>query len=410
MGGWAKTVITGRARLGGIPMGVIVPEARTVEYTIPADPASPLSTEQVVKQAGGVWFPDSAYKTSQAIHDFNREGLPLIIFANWRGFSGGQRDMFDEVLKFGATIVDALVQYKQPVFVYLPPNATLRGGAWAVLDSTINPDKMEMYADPKSRGGILEAPGAVSIKYRTPQLLKKAKKLDPVLLELEGKIQAEQNTEALRELGRQVKERQELVLQSYVQVATHFADLHDTPGRMKAKGAIHGIVDWRRSRSFFYWRLRRKLAEFSLIQHIKKMSSHLSESHICKMLRVWYLRSFKERRPSSPESMSTWRHYAGGVIAGSPGRIATQQRTSNDPVVDEAKWSDDRKFLTWMSNSSAEIEREVSALRENHVVQEMLSLLNRDRRSMLTGIRRVMQNLDSVERENLAKEIRAFIN
>ena len=103
MAGWAKTVVTGRARLGGIPMGVIVPEARTVEYTIPADPASPLSREQVVKQAGGVWFPDSAYKTSQAIHDFNREGLPLIIFANWRGFSGGQRDMFDEVLKFGAT-------------------------------------------------------------------------------------------------------------------------------------------------------------------------------------------------------------------------------------------------------------------------------------------------------------------
>ena len=30
-----------------------------------------------------------------------------------------------------------------------------------------------MYADPKSRGGILEAPGAVSIKYRTPQLLQK---------------------------------------------------------------------------------------------------------------------------------------------------------------------------------------------------------------------------------------------
>jgi Carboxyl transferase domain len=34
----------------------------------------------------------------QAIRDLNCEGLPLIIFANWRGFSGGQRDMFDEVL------------------------------------------------------------------------------------------------------------------------------------------------------------------------------------------------------------------------------------------------------------------------------------------------------------------------
>ncbi len=42
----------------------------------------------------------------QSIRDFNGEGLPLFIFANWRGFSGGQRDMFDQVLKFGAYIVD----------------------------------------------------------------------------------------------------------------------------------------------------------------------------------------------------------------------------------------------------------------------------------------------------------------
>ena len=39
--------------------------------------------------------------------------LPLLIFANWRGFSGGTRDMYGEVLKFGAQIVDALVDYKQ---------------------------------------------------------------------------------------------------------------------------------------------------------------------------------------------------------------------------------------------------------------------------------------------------------
>ena len=50
-------------------------------------------------EAGQVWYPNSAFKTAQAIFDFNREELPLIIFANWRGFSGGQQDMFDEVLK-----------------------------------------------------------------------------------------------------------------------------------------------------------------------------------------------------------------------------------------------------------------------------------------------------------------------
>lgn len=38
-----------------------------------------------------MWFPDSAYKTAQVIRDFNRERLPLMIFANWRGFSGGMK-------------------------------------------------------------------------------------------------------------------------------------------------------------------------------------------------------------------------------------------------------------------------------------------------------------------------------
>lgn len=38
-----------------------------------------------------MWFPDSAFKTAQAIKDLNREGLPLIVFANWRGFSGGMK-------------------------------------------------------------------------------------------------------------------------------------------------------------------------------------------------------------------------------------------------------------------------------------------------------------------------------
>ena len=47
-------------------------------------------------------------------------------------------DMYDEILKFGSLIVDSLRGYQQPVFVYLPPHATLRGGAWVVVDSTIN--------------------------------------------------------------------------------------------------------------------------------------------------------------------------------------------------------------------------------------------------------------------------------
>lgn len=44
---WAQTVVCGRARLGGIPVGVISVETRTVEVVLPADPAN-LSSEAKV--------------------------------------------------------------------------------------------------------------------------------------------------------------------------------------------------------------------------------------------------------------------------------------------------------------------------------------------------------------------------
>lgn len=59
--------------------------------------------------------------------------------------------MYEQVVKFGAYIVDALREYNQPILVYLPPYSELRGGAWVVIDSTINERHMEMYADPLSR-------------------------------------------------------------------------------------------------------------------------------------------------------------------------------------------------------------------------------------------------------------------
>lgn len=139
LGGWARTVVVGRARLGGIPVGVIAVETRSVENITPADPANPDSIEQVTNEAGGVWYPNSAYKTAQAIRDFNNgEQLPLMILANWRGFSGGQRDMYNEVLKYGSYIVDALVKYEQPIFVYIPPFGELRGGSWVSLSNSSN--------------------------------------------------------------------------------------------------------------------------------------------------------------------------------------------------------------------------------------------------------------------------------
>ena len=46
----------------------------------------------------------------------------------------------------------SLREYRKPVFVYIPPGGELRGGAWVVVDPTINLEKMEMYADVQARG------------------------------------------------------------------------------------------------------------------------------------------------------------------------------------------------------------------------------------------------------------------
>uniref|UniRef100_T1GP39 Uncharacterized protein n=1 Tax=Megaselia scalaris TaxID=36166 RepID=T1GP39_MEGSC len=257
-----RKIITGRARLGGVPVGVIAVETRTVETEIPADPANVKSEERILQQAGQVWYPDSSYKTSEVIKDFNQEELPLIIFANWRGFSGGMKDMYDEILKFGSYIVDGLVAYKQPVLVYLPPNSELRGGAWAVLDSTINSRYMETYSDPEARGGVLEPEGTVEIKYKDKDLVLTIHRLDGQVVEMENKLKSGilSATEA-KELDGKMKKRVKDLLPTYRNVAIHIADTQDTPERMYAKGCITKIVPWRESRQFMYWRLRRLVSE-----------------------------------------------------------------------------------------------------------------------------------------------------
>ena len=53
----------------------------------------------------------------------------------------------------GSLIVDNLRTYGQPVMVYLPPGCELRGGAWVVIDSQINADMVEMYADNSAQVG-----------------------------------------------------------------------------------------------------------------------------------------------------------------------------------------------------------------------------------------------------------------
>lgn len=374
LSGWARTVVVGRARLGGIPVGVVAVETRIVENIIPADPANADSTEQVLMEAGGVWYPNSAFKTAQAINDFNKgEQLPLMIFANWRGFSGGQRDMYNEVLKYGAQIVDALSNYKQPVFVYLIPNGELRGGAWVVIDPTINQDMMEMYADVNARGGVLEPEGIVEIKYRKPQLLATMERLDEQYASLKRQLEdANKTSEEKAEIKKALEAREQELLPVYQQIALQFADLHDRTGRMQAKGVIRRALDWRYSRKYFYWRLRRRLAEeYAIRAIVKATQGRVARETMCGLLRQWFV-------------------------------------ADNDVPAEttETVWQEqDQMVAEWFDKRSALIQQRITRIKSDAVKEQVLQLGNEDKDAVIDGFSKLLESMSVEERKEALRKL-----
>ncbi len=61
------------------------------------------------------------------------------------------------------------------------------------------------------------------------------------------------------DIQRAIKAREALLVPVFTQIAHSFADLHDTPGRMLAKGCIDRVVPWRTARRELFLRLRRRL-------------------------------------------------------------------------------------------------------------------------------------------------------
>lgn len=361
LGGWAKSVIVGRARLGGIPMGVIATENRTVEAIKPADPADVKAIESVKQEAGGVWFPNSAYKTAQAINDFRTEDLPLIVFANWRGFSGGQRDMFDEVLKYGSLIVDAFVSYEQPVFVFIPPFAEIRGGAWVVLDASINASVMEMYATKgTARGNVLEANGAASVKYREKDLVQTMRRVDEKLIELYSDMKSSNDAEQTERIQNDIKKREKSLLPVYEQIAVQFCELHDTPGRMKAVGVIEREVEWEDARSFFLLRLRRKLAEFDLRKKI------INAGNVGRR---------------------------GCAITPLEASAKIQQWFTTSTLPSPEQWKDDNKVLAWMAQNNAELESKIAEISQQNVSEEVYSAMMSGGETAIIGTAGIIDGL-----------------
>ncbi|TXT13716.1 hypothetical protein VHUM_01083 [Vanrija humicola] len=358
MGGWAQTIVTGRGRINGIPVAVIAAETRTIERVDPADPANENSTESRVALAGTVWFPDSSRKTATAIEDANREGLPLIIFANFRGFSGGMSDMAQAILKEGAKIVDGLSSYKHPVIVYLVPNGELRGGAWVVLDPSINPEYMTMFVDNDSRGGVLEPEGIVEVKYRKPRIQATMARLDPEYASLKAAVEAAADPEAKALAQAKLESREKHLGPSYHSIATEFADLHDRAGRMKAKADCIPC-DWQNSRRALYWSLRRKLSEVRIIKKLQAANPNLD---------------YKERK-------------------------ALYQQLVPPEL------SSDSEIAGFLEKSGDAIDDFVATVRDEYCADNVVSWASTNQRGVLEGFQRILDSLAPGERAAFLAQI-----
>ncbi|CAI9116352.1 OLC1v1017472C1 [Oldenlandia corymbosa var. corymbosa] len=375
--GWARTVVTGRAKLGGIPVGIVAVETQTMMQVIPADPGQLDSHERVVPQAGQVWFPDSATKTAQALVDFNKEELPLFILANWRGFSGGQRDLFEGILQAGSNIVENLRTYDQPVFVYIPMMGELRGGAWVVVDSKINPEHIEMYAERTAKGNVLEPEGLIEIKFRSRELLECMGRLDQQLISLKAKLQEARSAgvhATIDSLQQQIKAREKQLLPVYTQIATKFAELHDTSFRMAAKGVVKKVVDWTDSRYFFYQRLRRRVVEDSLIKTIRDAAGdQLTYKSATDVLKKWFLDS----------------------------------KFSGDKL---DAWTDDEAFFSW-KDDFRNYEEKLQELRVQKVLLQLSKIgdSTMDLKALPQGLLGLLQKVEPSAREQLIDELRSLV-
>lgn len=149
---------------------------------------------------------------------------------------------------------------------------------------------MEMYADPNARGGVLEAEGIVSIKMRMKEQRLVMQRLDLVMNKLATELKSpDLIPDRKAEIEILMKKREEILAPMFHQVSVQFADLHDTPTRMKDKGVIRDIIPWTEARTTLFWRLRRRLLEADMKKKMTARKPLLKDGHAQEMLRRWFI-------------------------------------------------------------------------------------------------------------------------
>lgn len=175
---FAKEMICGTARIGGILVGVIA-NSRGMSKGRPGEPP----------RFGGIVYTESAEKTAYFIENCDRHDTPLLFVQDVSGFMVGAEAEHSGIIRAGARFVEAMATAKVPKIV-LTVNHASGAGYYAMAGQGFDPDFI--FSFPTGRMGVMEGDSAVQAIFGTQleKLKKEGKEPDEKLLVEMDKVRA----------------------------------------------------------------------------------------------------------------------------------------------------------------------------------------------------------------------------
>jgi acetyl-CoA carboxylase carboxyltransferase component len=150
---FAKEMICGTARIGGILVGVIA-NSRGMSKGKPGTPP----------RFGGIVYTESAEKTAYFIENCNRHSTPLLFVQDVSGFMVGAEAEHSGIIRAGAHFVEAMATATVPKLV-LTVNHASGAGYYAMAGQGFDPDFI--FSLPTGRLGVMEGDSAAVAIYGT---------------------------------------------------------------------------------------------------------------------------------------------------------------------------------------------------------------------------------------------------
>lgn len=167
---FAKEMICGTGRIGGILIGVIA-NSRVMSKGRPGMPP----------RFGGIVYTESAEKTAYFIDNCNRHSTPLLFVQDVSGFMVGAEAEHSGIIRAGARFVEAMATATVPKIV-LTINHASGAGYYAMAGQGFDPDFI--FSLPTGRMGVMEGDSAVQAIFGTQldKLKKEGRSPDDALL------------------------------------------------------------------------------------------------------------------------------------------------------------------------------------------------------------------------------------